>query len=348
MHECLSEILWQGMAAIDEGLQPPDWITCFPEHRRPRLRRFNQFGERIQAFLECYTGLGPPERARVRQAMADQAELADLFNGERTAERRDELPGTMGLAAQALFTKAFEMLVPLGIRDENYERFFELLEHQVCPFCGCEPFESIKRTARADGRPGIEGKREPLDHYLAISLYPFAGANSRNLIPIGWHCNTSYKGAKDVLRTTTGVRRVCFDPYDAAPVRVSLMRTRLYALPGGLPEWHVDLVGDPDRIATWDDVFNIRRRYADSYLNSIYRGTFKSFGELSRTYPYIVSGGVVDGLIHLAALSQVEGLNNRAFLKTAVYELLISRCQAGGAEADRIIAEYSDARLHAA
>lgn len=275
LHECLSEILRQAMAAVDEGLQPPDWLTCFPEHRRPRLRRFSQFGERIQAFVVCYTGLGPAERTRVRQTMADQSEFADLFNGQRDAELRDQLPGMIGVVAESLFTKAFEMLAPLGIRDENYERFIELVEHRICPFCGCEYFEGVERKVGADGEGRLTGKREPLDHYLALSLYPFAGANARNLIPIGWRCNSSYKGSRDMLRTRTGVRRVCFDPYAAAPAQISLLRTRLFARREDMPEWHVDLIGEPDGVAAWDDVFDIRRRYVDYHLDSIYDGTIK-------------------------------------------------------------------------
>ena len=126
------------------------------------------------------------------------------------------------------------------------------------------------------------------------------------------------------------------------------MRTRLFARPGDRPEWRVDLVGDPDRVATWDDVFDIRRRYVDSHLDSIYDGTIKNYGVLSRKYPDAVAGGVVNGFVHLADLSRINGLSDRAFLFTAVYELLIERCRAGGDEADRIVAKYSDARSHAA
>lgn len=348
LHECLSEVIRQGVTAIDAGSQVPPWLTCLPDQRRDRLRRFTQLGERLTAFFDCYADLAPQERNRVRQAIEDQNEFSELFNGGRVAELRDELPGRIGTVAEELFEKAFKMLGPLGIRDANFERFIELVEHRLCPFCGCEYFEGVERVLDAEGQERLVGKREPLDHYLALSLYPFAGANARNLIPIGWRCNSSYKGAQDVLRTRAGARRFCFDPYDATPAKVSLLGTRLYARARGLPEWQVDLVGDPDRAATWDDVFDIRRRYATYYLDSIYEGTRKSFGLLSRKYPLIVGGDVVGGFEKLADLSRVKGLDGRGFLETAVYELLIARCRAGGAEADRIIAEYTDARSHAA
>lgn len=348
LHECLSEIIRKAMEDIDAGLEAADWPLCIPDQRRDRLRGFTELGERLRDFLNCYADLAPDERRRVWQAIEDQSEFADLFNGLRVGELRDQLPGTIGDAAKLLFEKAFKMLTDLGIRDENYERFIELSRYRLCPFCGCEYLEGIVRRAGAEGEEYIEGKREPLDHYLALSLYPFAGANARNLIPIGWKCNSLYKRSQDMLRTRTGVRRVCFDPYSAAPARVSLMRTRLFARGNDMPDWHVDLVGDSDCVATWDDVFDIRRRYVLHHLDSVYDGTIKNFGVLSRKYPSIVAGGVVDGFVHLAELSRANGLNERAFLFTAVYELLIERCLAGGDEADRIVAKYTDARLHAA
>lgn len=336
LHTSLTEMLDRGMAMIDLGAECTAWPACVPDERRERLRRFSQLGDRLTAFLAVYAGLQPRERARVRQAFEDQGALDVLFDGGRAAEPCAELPRDIGETARLLFEKAFEMLAPLGIRDGNYERFLDLVEHRVCPFCGCEFFE------------GAERKREPLDHYLAASVYPFAGANARNLVPMGWRCNSSYKGAADVLRTHNGQRRVCFDPYAATPARVSLAQTRLYARKGGLPEWEVDLVGDPDRTATWDAVFDIKRRFAVDHLDGIYRRTFVVFGEYSRRHPDVLVGGVTSALQHLAALSRVKGVSDRAFLETAVYDLLIDRCRRGDAEAERIAAEYTDATSHAA
>jgi hypothetical protein len=342
------EIIQQALAAIDGGLQPTSWPECIPDQRRPRLRRFTELRERLRDFMSCYADLAPAERARVRQAIEDQNEFEDLFSGGRIADVRDQLPGTIGLVAESLFEKAFRMLGALGIRDQNYERFIELVEHRICPFCGCEYFEGVERKMTAEGEETLAGKREPLDHYLALSLYPFAGANARNLIPIGWRCNSSYKQAQDMLRTRTGVRRVCFDPYAAAPAQISLVHTRLFARPDDMPDWHVELIGAPDGVAAWDDVFDIRRRYVDYHLDSVYNGTLKNFGVLCRKYPHIIADGVINGFVHLADLSRSNGLSDRAFLFTAVYDLLIERCRAGGDEADRIIAKYSDARSHAA
>ena len=80
----------------------------------------------------------------------------------------------------------------------------------MCPFCGCEYFD-------APGAP-----REDLDHYLPKSLYPFAAANLRNLVPMGMKCNERYKLAQDILRDAAGVRRRSFDPYAERQIKVIL------------------------------------------------------------------------------------------------------------------------------
>ena len=335
------------MAAIDAGLQVTPWPACIPDDRREAIRRRTSLRDRLVAFLECYKRLAPQERHCVRQAVDDQSAFAELFNGQRAAELRDDLPQGIGLAAERLFEKAFEMLGPLGIRDHNYEKFIELVEHRVCPFCGCEYFEGVQRNqfAAADGE--FEGRREPLDHYLALSRYPFAGANARNLLPMGWKCNSSFKLAQDILRAPSGERRLCFDPYDAAPVTVSLGRTRLFARLNDFPQWEVDLVGEPERVATWDAVFNVKNRYIDHHLDSIYDRTIKEFGAVAKRLPHMVAEGVLGGFIHLKDISDANGITDRAFLLSAVYDLLIQRCREGGEEAERIAAKYRDAVLYA-
>lgn len=225
------------------------------------------------------------------------------------------------------------MLKPLGLRDANYKTFLRLVEHRMCAFCGCEYFS------------GATSKREPLDHYLAISLYPFAGANARNLVPMGTKCNSSYKLAQDVLRDALGTRRVCFDPFAPTPVEVSLLGSKLFARSDGLPEWEVELQGDAARIQTWDAVFDVRRRLIEDHLDSIYKNAIKVFGTLWRKRPDVlpVNAGVCDAFRHLADLSRPKGWSDRAFLEVALYELLQTRCEAGGEEADRIAAQFAGA-----
>jgi hypothetical protein len=162
---------------------------------------------------------------------------------------------------------------------------------------------------------------------------------------MGTKCNSSYKADQDVLRDENGARRLCFDPYGESHVRVSLLGSRLFARDDGLPEWEVNLQGDAERIATWDAVFDVKRRFIDDHLDSIYKYVLKVFGTFWRKRPDVLPANatVCDALGHLGDLSRANGITDRAFLETAVYELLQIRCEAGGEEADRIVAEFSNA-----
>jgi hypothetical protein len=248
-----------------------------------------------------------------------------MFQGGRHADRLDDLPVLCRAPAKAFFEKAFSMLTPLGIRDQNYRTFLRLVDNQVCAFCGTEYFS------------GASSKRDPLDHYLAITIYPFAGVNARNLVPMGPKCNSSYKLAQDMLRGPAAVRRVCFDPFETTPVTVNLINSRLFARDDGLPAWVVELEGDQARIETWDDVFDIRRRIADDHLDSVYKNAIKVFGVLQNKQPQILAqGGLSGALLHLGDLSRAKGWTDRAFLETAVYSLLAARSEADTPEGEQL------------
>ena len=91
----------------------------------------------------------------------------------------------------------------------------------MCPFCALEYFD-------APGAP-----REDLDHYLAVSRYPFAAANLRNLTPMGMKCNERHKGDGDILRDEAGNRRQSFDPYVERELQVSVLNSIPFAQADG-------------------------------------------------------------------------------------------------------------------
>jgi hypothetical protein len=162
---------------------------------------------------------------------------------------------------------------------------------------------------------------------------------------MGPRCNSSYKLAQDVLRDHVGSRRVCFDPYAVSVVSVSLMESTLFARDNGLPEWHIDLVGDAARVATWDDIFPVKERFIIDHLDSIYKNCIKVFGTLCRKRPEIfgAAAGICDAFARLAELSRAKGWSDRAFLEAALFELLHARCAAGGIEAERVVAAFTNA-----
>jgi hypothetical protein len=122
------------------------------------------------------------------------------------------------------------------------------------------------------------------------------------------------------------------------------MNSRLFDRDGGLPSWVVDFQGDLARIRTWDEVFDVRRRFIDDHLDPVYKTAIKVFGVLRAKRPDILAhGGVPGAFNHLADLSRAKGWTDRAFLETAVYDLLAARSAAESEEGARLRAVFSPA-----
>lgn len=330
LHQAVTALIKTSMDDADAGSSAVAWPDCLPEDCRIRLKRFTQLRDKLMHLRSMYLAQTAEVRTSIRSAMEDQEALAELYEGCRAAVRADQFPDEVRSALTDFYRKAFAMLSPLGIRDANYKRFIESVAEPICPFCGCEYFA------------GAASKREPLDHYLAISLYPFAGANVRNLVPMGTRCNTSYKRAKDILRRDDGTRRKCFDPYAEHAVTIDLLGSKLFSR-GAFPEWVVNIRGDEERVMTWDHIFETRRRWTYDHLDSVYKSCIRIFREVRSDPRSILPAGatVSETLGRLAQLNKVEGWSDRAFLKAAVFDLLQERCSQGGAEAARLTTEIS-------
>ena len=117
-----------------------------------------------------------------------------------------------------------------------------------------------------------------MDHYVAISKYPFAGANLRNLVPMGGKCNQKFKKEEDILRRQDGMRRRAFDPYGSLPdVRVSLTGSTILGDGRGNPQWEISFLPDLEEVQTWVSVFELRERYERDVLTPHYRSWIRDF-----------------------------------------------------------------------
>src|SRR5262249_39806605 len=153
-----------------------------------------------------------------------------------------------------LFSFAFTLLSDFGVRDTMYEHIYDAIPEKVCPFCGCETFDSPR------------GPREALDHYLAKSIYPCAAANLQNLVPMGTKCNSRYKLSKDIIRTAAGRRRAFF-PYGTDVATISLLDSIPFAgASGDAPEWRVTFSPAVQEVETWNQVFGIETRFSRDEL----------------------------------------------------------------------------------
>lgn len=231
---------------------------------------------------------------------------------------------------QELFGFAFGLLADLAVRGQHYAAIYAAVPEHICPFCGTEYFD-------APGAP-----REALDHYLTKSLYPFAAANLRNLVPMGSKCNSSYKLASDLLRRGDGSRRVAIDPYNHSKLSMSLDYSEPFnGATEHTPNWTIRFDVETDAVSTWDEVFSVRERYRRDHLDPSYRSWLDLFGKFVRREGVHPDSDqtLIAALRRLEELFGDSGLQDKAFLKAAVFRMLRRHCEAGD---QRLLSQLRD------
>ncbi len=142
----------------------------------------------------------------------------------------------------------------IGEIDTHYDEFVRENDESKCPFCGIN---------------GIKGryvsKRDAYDHFLPKGIYPFNSINFKNLSPMCYDCNSSYKGAKDLLHRNA-VRRKTFYPFDAAAVpniqlTIAFSKADISTLTPADITLTLTSAGQQDEVDSWKDVFGIEERY---------------------------------------------------------------------------------------
>lgn len=319
LHDALRHAIGAIHASAQAGQACPPWPNMLPDIARPRLRRRTGLRTRLDAYRAAADLLDAPGHVQALAAIGNQNRIADLLAGGCDCARFLDLPAVIREPALELFTFAFDLLTDLGLRDAQYKAIFEYLGSKVCPFCGCEYFD-------APNAP-----REALDHYLARSVYPFAGANLRNLAPMGTKCNSHYKRDTDMIMTPAGPRRA-FDPYGNQSARISLDRSELFARNGGeLPRWEIDIEPNSPEAETWDRVFSLRERYRRDVLDVQFKTWVGWFGVWCRSAGLspATQAALLDALDRYLTTLVAMGNDERAFLRAALFRLLRNHCADG-------------------
>ncbi len=324
LQACLIIIPRRVHRAILSGDPVPSWSDLVPRKYQKELKVRTGLRDRIATYTTAFDGLLAPDQRAISQAFTNQGRIDRLLDGSTVSQCLDELPEAIREPAKAVGSEAFRLLTEFGIRDEQYKRIYEAVPSKLCPFCGLEHFD-------APGEP-----REDLDHYLPRSIYPFAAANLNNLPPMGNRCNTSYKRAQDPIRNGSN-SRLAANPFGISSYSVTLENSDPF---GGVrqesPRWQIDFVPATPEADTWDQIFSIRRRYENNHLIPSYESwleEFRGWCLYSRIFPK-TSQELLNVLELYLNFKRFEGLNDRSFLKAAVFEMLLNHCKAGN---DRLL-----------
>ena len=318
LHDCICEILRIVHNGLQGNQEPMAWPEIIPEQYRAKLNTRTGLKNRLATYSEEFAKLNTGEQNQVIEALDDQNEIGSLLSCECDCASITDLPESIRESAKALLHFSFKLLTELGVRDNQYTIIYESLPYHVCPFCGCEYFD-------APGAP-----REALDHYLPGSKYPFASFNLRNLVPMGNKCNSRYKHAQDILVSDDGVRRRSFDPYNHEEIQISLENSEPFAGTNGqLPRWQIDFEPNNEEVETWDDVFHIRERYKRDVLDPLFKSWLRNFKIWCRSAHTDLdsAGKLSDAIRRFCTVLEEMGFDDRAFLKTAVFKMLLRHCE---------------------
>lgn len=321
LHYCVLAAVRKVHKLLDANQLYPKWPMIMPVKYQAILKRRSGLRDRLEAYdTELRKLPTKAERDAVLAAVTDQNRIAELLSNNSNCATLSGLPASIRPTITSLFEFVFKLLTDFKMRDVHYKAVYDAIPEHICPFCGTEYFD-------APGAP-----REALDHYLAISHYPFAGANLRNLVPMGHKCNSNYKLADDVLHDAGGRRRVAFDPYRHG--KVSLVLDRSAPFDGSTPSkpnWQIDFHPDTAAIPTWDAVFSIRERYKRDHLDEGYLawlGEFRSWARSAQQHGN-TDADLVNALTLFEQFCASNGMRDRAFLKAAVFRMLRLRCEEG-------------------
>ena len=326
-HECVVVMLQAIHESIRNGQEPPAWPAIIPLEHRNDLRRKTGLRDRLKKYQDTIALLTADEAIKVLKALVEQNDIEHLLSGECECNAIDELPEIIWEPIQSLFEYGFNLLGALGIRDRQYEIIFDATPFHVCPFCGVEYFDDPAAP------------REPLDHYLPRSRYPFAAINPRNLIPMGGKCNSKYKLAKDILFADDGTRRKVADPYNWGSTNISLVDSVPFEgtreiFP--LPLWQIEFEPDVDELSTWDSVFDIKQRYRRDVLDADFMSMLREFSIYCKDRKVKIKSpkDIVDALENFSEYWKESGMKDKAFMKAAVFDMLCHHCKQGN---DRLI-----------
>lgn len=315
LHDYLVEILVQVHKLLRADEQPPAWPDILPERHRDHIRSRRSLRTGIEGYVTVSRTLSDSEHDQALRALSAQNQIEELLADKAECERMEALPAAIRQPLGELYEVAFRLLRDLDIRDIHEMRLIAQRRQAMCPFCGCEYFE-----------PG--GVRADLDHYLARSIYPYASANLENLVPMGKYCNQNFKGQTDLLYDD-GQRCTAYFPFGGDVATIDLDQSDPLG-DARRPSWVVSLIPAGGRTETWDRVFQIRARYVE-ILRRDYEAFLTEFHEACRFRAGSPADKLelIESLADYVELQRQYGLFDRAFLKAAVFKMLLKHCREG-------------------
>lgn len=225
-----------------------------------------QIDDRLEAIFNAYIGLATQqEKQIVKDAYSINNNIVSLSNATNTPIKYSQLPDGISTQIKSLYDELWgdnkilgyaTVVNSCGTVKQHFNRFREVNELLVCPFCGLDSL----LCEHDDGR-------DDYDHYLLKSQYPFISINFNNLFPMCHRCNSKNKNQKDlVYENVAAPQRRFYYPYsneDNHEIKLNIVSPNIDLKDP--TKWKLE-VNTTNRAyedckETWKDVFDIETRY---------------------------------------------------------------------------------------
>ncbi len=225
-----------------------------------------QIDDKLETIFNSYIALPTPvEKQIVKNAYLRNNDIESISNITKTPIKYNQLPAGISTEIKSLYDELWGdnkilgysiVTISCGTVKQHFNKFREVNEYLVCPFCGLESL----LCEHDDGR-------DDYDHYLLKSQYPFISINFNNLFPMCHRCNSKNKNQKDVVfKSLTTTQRRFFYPYSNETnhgINLNIVAANIDLKDSTKWSLNINIVNplNEDRKETWKEVFDIETRY---------------------------------------------------------------------------------------
>ncbi|PEO68952.1 hypothetical protein CN572_25860 [Bacillus wiedmannii] len=231
------------------------------------MSRTKLIREYFEEFYKNYNGLSQENKSIIQEAFRINTNIENVCLSILTPVKYSELPGLVREDLKNIFDYLYEdfpkikyFKESLGSFKNYYDQFYEqnFSENTLCPFCGLKFMKTPE-----------EKRREPFDHYLLRSQYPFVSLIRNNLVPMCHDCNEDYKKEYDISN------RKVFYPFTDRESDVVLK------INGSEVQVHSDHF--TEEVESWDNIFDVKQRI-EGYVRKNKSALLSNFTELESLF----------------------------------------------------------------
>lgn len=270
----------------------------------------------VDEIYELCKPLSIKDRDSIRHAFVINNDIESLCEGIHPPIELNTLPQLVEQKMKPLLVKFYSDLISAKDKLDYYNKLIENNQnYKFCPCCGLTLIESTESPYREDN-----------DHYLPKAEYPFASVNFNNLPPLCSKCNKKCKSTKNPFKD--GRKSFyAFKSLDSEfEITISISdQPETNYLKFKENEISIAFNNDPDKVDTWDWLFEIKSRYNEEirqFSNTelrVIKNKFNRYKKFGLTYEQVINDAIDD--------YKIDSYDDRKFLRAPFLKEMINKSE---------------------